>query len=106
MVLAGKVVVGMQTTGGVDEALREVGVDLPSADGMGESVAGDPAANAHVIELGGVDAQASLDVAQAGSVGELSERHAAVLVGAGERPCGCRGSGPRSDGNCARADGP
>ncbi len=49
-VKAGKRVIGVGVPGDVDGMLREVGVDLPVAGpvGIGEGVAGDPAADAHV----------------------------------------------------------
>ena len=86
-VKAGKRVVGVCVPGNVDEMLREVGVDLPVTGlvGVGEGVAGNPAADAHVIQFSGLGAQAGLDVAQAAPVGELGKGHAPVLIRAAER---------------------
>ncbi|MDE0209062.1 MAG: hypothetical protein OXJ64_04185, partial [Boseongicola sp.] len=71
----------------MDETLREVGVDLPVTGlvGVGEGVAGNSAADAHVIQLSGLGAQAGLDVAQAAPAGELGKCHAPVLIRAAER---------------------
>ena len=43
------------------------------------------AARPHVVELCGLNAQAGLDVAQAGPIGEQSEGHTSVVIRAGER---------------------
>ena len=66
--------------------LREVGVDAPVAHfvGVGQRAARNAAANAHVIELVALRAQARFDVAQALAVGQLGERHAQKLIEAGE----------------------
>ena len=67
-------------------ALREVGVDAPVAHrvGIGQGVARDAAANAHVIELARLRSQTRFDVAQALAIGQLRERHAQELIEAGE----------------------
>ncbi len=82
-----EVVVQVQLAGGVDQGLSEVGVDapVPRLVGVGRGVARDRSANAHVVELAVLGAQAGLDVAKALPVGQLGERHAAELVEAGER---------------------
>jgi hypothetical protein len=70
-----------------DQALSEVAVNAPVACGVGigQGVARDQvAAQAHVIELGGLGAKARFDVAQTLSVSQLREGHAQVLVEAGE----------------------
>ena len=74
-IMAGKRVVGVDAPGNVDEVLREVGVDSPVTGlvGVGEVVAGHPAADAHVIEPSGLGAQAGFDVAQAAPASELGE---------------------------------
>ena len=77
----------MGVPGSVDEMLRELVVDLPVTGlvGVGEGVAGNPATDAHAIELSGLGAQAGLDVTQAVPLGELGKGHAPVLIRAGER---------------------
>lgn len=59
---------------------RFVGVDLPVTGlvGVGEGVAGNPAADAHVIQFSGLGAQAA-------PVGKLGKGHAPVLIRAAER---------------------
>jgi hypothetical protein len=47
---------------------------------MGQSVARDLAANAEMIELALLRAQASFDIAQTLSIGELREGHAKKLI--------------------------
>ena len=66
----------------MDEALGEVGVDAPIAlfVGIGQGAARHGAPDAHVVELGALGAQAGFDVAQALSIGELGEGHAAVVL--------------------------
>ena len=51
----------------MDQVLRERGVEppVPDAVGVGERVSRHAAADAHVVELAGLGAQTSLDVAQA-----------------------------------------
>ena len=82
-----EVLVQVELARGVDQGLGEVGVDapVPRLVGVGQCVARDRAANAHVVELAPLGAQACLDVAQALPVGQLGEGHAAELVEAGER---------------------
>src|SRR5262252_8158283 len=77
---------GIESSSDPDQALREVAVDAPIAPcvGVGESVAGYIAANAEMIELRTVRSQAGLDIAQALSPCELRERHAQILIEAGE----------------------
>jgi hypothetical protein len=79
-------VVRVQAPGGGDQGLGEVGVDAPVASlvGVGQCVARHLAADAHVIELGLLGAQADFDVAQTFTIGELCERHAQILVEARE----------------------
>jgi hypothetical protein len=77
---------GVQGTGCRDQPLSEVGVDLPVAHlvGMGERVAGDRAAEPHVVELGLGDPQAGLNIPQALPEGQLGKGHAEELVPARE----------------------
>jgi hypothetical protein len=62
--------------------LGKIGVDSPVAllVGSGQSVPGDRAAKAGVVEFLGDRAQASLDVPQALAIGRLSEGHAQELI--------------------------
>ena len=66
--------------------MREVRVDAPVAHlvGVGECVAGNPASDAHVVELGTLRPEAGLDVAQALPTGQLAKGHAKVLLEAVE----------------------
>jgi hypothetical protein len=70
----------------VDQTFGEVGVNAPVAFLVGVSQGGarDTPADAHVIELGVLGAQAGLDVAQALAVAELGEGHAEVLIETGK----------------------
>jgi hypothetical protein len=52
--------------------------------GVGQSRAGDPAANAHVVQLVGRGPQARLNISQTLAIGELGEGHAQELVPTGE----------------------
>ena len=81
-----EVFVGIQRAGDADQNLSEVGVDPPVPDlvGVRERVPRAAAADAHVVQLGAVGAQAEFDIAQAPAGGELSERHTEELVEAGE----------------------
>jgi len=81
-----EVVVRVQGPGDVDQRLGEVRVDAPVAPhvGVGQGVARHAAADAHVVELVAVGAQADLDVAQALAQRQLGEGHAQELVEAGE----------------------
>jgi len=73
---------GVELSGLADEELGEIGVNLPGAHliGMGESVARDPAADAHVVEflLGG--SEADLDVSEAFAISKLRKGQAKKLV--------------------------
>ena len=62
--------------------MGEVRVDAPVAHlvGVGECVAGNPAPDAHVVELGTLRPEAGLDVAQALPTGQLAKGHAKVLL--------------------------
>ena len=70
----------------VDQLLCEGGIEPPIPDGVGvgECVSCHAAADAHVVEFVGPGTQTGFDVAQARAIGELSERHAPVLIGTGE----------------------
>ena len=80
-------VLGIESAGDVDERIREILIDAPVAAlvGAGQRAAGDPAANAQVVELARLRAQAGLDVAQAFAVGELREHYAQKLIEVRER---------------------
>jgi hypothetical protein len=69
-----------------NQMLGEVAVDAPITRcvGIGQSVTGYIAADTEMIELRTMGSQASFDVAQALSPCELRERHAQILVEAGE----------------------
>ena len=69
-----------------DQALCEVGIDAPVSNciRIGQRVARYRAAKAHMVELGGLAAQTSFDVAQTLAVGQLRKRHAHKLVETGE----------------------
>jgi hypothetical protein len=75
-------VLGVEPTGYLDEREREILIDAPVAIlvGIGQCAAGDPAANAQVVELARMRPQTSLDVAQAFPVSELREAHAQILI--------------------------
>jgi hypothetical protein len=74
--------VAIEFAGGADQALREIAKDAPVAMfvGIGQGTARDPAANAHVVELGSLDSQTGLDVAQTLAIRELRESQAEKLV--------------------------
>jgi len=74
--------VAVETSRLLDQHLCEVGIDSPVADlvGMGQGVARNLTADAHVIELGRGSSQTRFDVSQALSVGQLSKRHAEKLI--------------------------
>jgi len=75
-------VVRVEYPGAGNQHLRKVGVDAPIAHRvrMGQSVARDLAANAEMIELALLRAQASFDIAQTLPIGELREGHAKKLI--------------------------
>ena len=79
-------IVGIQPPCRADQALREVGIDAPIAPrvGIGQRVARDLAANAEMVELGGLRPQARFDVAQALAIGQLRKCHAQILIETGE----------------------
>lgn len=68
--------------GNGDQNLGEIGVDSPVSDqiGVGQGIAGNLAAKAHMIKLGLGDAKACLDISKALPEGELSKGHAKELV--------------------------
>ena len=82
-----QVLVGVERAGNPNQRLGEVGIDPPVAVlvGVGQSVARNAAADAHVIELVCLRTQAGFDVSQALPVGQLCKRHGQILVVAGER---------------------
>ena len=73
---------GIEAPRDTNEALGEVAVDAPIARcvGVGQSVAGDIAADAEMIELRLVCPRAGFDIAQALSPCELRECHAQILI--------------------------
>ena len=82
-----EVVVRVQGPGDADEFLGEFRVHppVPPRVGVGQGVARNTAADAHVVELRGMRAQSDLDVAQTLPVRQLRERHAQELAQAGKR---------------------
>ena len=81
-----EVIVAIERTSDTDKGLSEVSVDTPITSGVriGEGVARDLGAKVHMVELGVLGSQAGLDIANALTLGELSESHAQVLVETGE----------------------
>ena len=71
----------------MDQRLREVRINAPISDlvGIGQRVARDATANAHVVELALLGPKTHLDIAQALPVGQLGEGHTEKLIKAGER---------------------
>ncbi len=88
-----EVFVRIEPPGLVDEDVGEVGIDSPIAYfvGIGQGVAGDPTANAHVVKLRLHGAKTGFDVAQAFAVGQLGKGHDKKLIETSEAlgPCGC-----------------
>ena len=78
--------VGIQFACLRDEDLREVGVDPPVAGraSVREVVAGDAAANPHVVQLGLHRPQTGLDVAEALAIRQLRKGHHAPMFVAGK----------------------
>jgi len=81
-----KAFVDVQSSGLPDEHLGEVGVDSPVSDlvGIGQGIAGDVPADAHMVELVSRSSETCLNIPQALPIGELCEGHAEKLVPAGE----------------------
>lgn len=81
------VVVGIELSRLRDQALSQLRVDAPVAHlvRVGQRRAPDRIAKAHVVELRGLRREARLNVAQALAIGQLGERHGAILLGAGQR---------------------
>ena len=75
-------VLGIEFARCLDQAESEILIDAPVAVlvGVGQRALGNAAANAQVVELGGMRAKTGLDVAQAFAVGQLREGHAQELV--------------------------
>ena len=73
----------IKTLAAAREAFR---LDPPIAHrvGIGQGVASDGAAETQMIELGGLRAQTSFDVAQAFAPGQLRKRQTQILIKAGE----------------------
>ena len=78
---------GIERTRDADQLLGKLRIDPPVAlfVGVGQRVARDLSANAHVVELVALGAQTDLDVAQTLAMSQLRERHAKKLREAGER---------------------
>ena len=76
----------MKRSGDADQVLGEIGEDAPvvSLVGVGQSRTGNPAAESHVIKLATYRAQASLNVAKAVAVSQLSKGHCQQLVPTGK----------------------
>jgi hypothetical protein len=72
----------LELSGLPDEDFGEIGVDLPGAHliGMGESVSGDSAADAHVVELLLGCPEADLDVSEAFAAGGPGKSQAEKLI--------------------------
>src|ERR1039458_3641444 len=72
----------------VDEHLCKVGEDAPvmSFIGIGQSGPGNPASNAHVIELAVDRSQAGFDITQALAIRQLSKCDAKELIETGKSP--------------------
>ncbi len=87
--LYAEAVLGVEFARRPDQAEGEVLINAPVAClvGIGQGAAGNTATNAQVIELCGMRAQASLDVAQAFAVGQLRESHAQELIEVREAEC-------------------
>ena len=77
----------IQPAGDANQGLRELRVDAPIAGfvGVGQCTATHVAAQAQVIQLGRLRAQAGFDVAQTFSVGQLRKGHAQELIQTAER---------------------
>ena len=69
--LSAEAVVGVERSGAGNQHLREVGVDAPIAYRvrMGQGIARDLAADAEMVKLGVLRAQASFDIAQTLAIG-------------------------------------
>ena len=82
------VLVAVESTGFGNEHLGEVGVDapVPRFVGIGQVVAGDAAADAHMIEPAFHGSQAAHDIAQAFPVSQLGEGQTEELVEARKSP--------------------
>lgn len=65
-----------------DQHMGEVGVDSPVAHliGVGQGVARNLTANAHVIELGGLGSQTRFDVSETLAIGQLGKGHREKLI--------------------------
>src|ERR1039458_10884575 len=79
---------GIHGSGNVDEHLCKVGEDPPvmSFVGIGQSGSGNPAPNAHVVELAVDRSQAGFDITQALAIGQLSKCDAKQLSETGKSP--------------------
>jgi len=69
-----------------DQRMGEVGVDSPVADliGMGQGVARNLTANAHVVKLGGCGSKTRFDISETLSISQLGKRHGEKLIPARE----------------------
>ena len=70
-----EVLVLVQRPGDADQGLGEVLPDPPVTHliGVGQGTAGNPSADAHVVELAALGAQADHEIAQAATTGDLRE---------------------------------
>jgi hypothetical protein len=82
------VLVAIESTGFGDKNLGEVGVDAPVARfvGVGQVVAGDATADAHMVEPVLHGLQTGHDIAEALPVGQLSEGQTEELIEARKSP--------------------
>src|SRR5438093_2296968 len=82
MELHGQRFVEIKFSGVSDQHLGKVPIDAPVAHlvGVSQGVAGDFAANPHVVKLPASSAQTRLDVPETFAIGELSKGHRQKLV--------------------------
>ena len=82
----GEGLIDIERPRGANQAVREVGVDAPVTGlvGVRDRRSGDSRADAQVIKLRLHGAQTRFDIPQAFAIRELGERHAEILIPAGE----------------------
>ncbi len=83
-----QILVEVQLPGLDDQSLSQLRVDPPIACliGIGQRRAAHRIAKAHGIKLRCLHREAHLDIAQTLSIGQLSEGHGPIVLGAGQRP--------------------
>jgi hypothetical protein len=79
--------VGIKDSGLADQDMGEIGIDTPIADlvRMSQGIARNVSPNAQVIEFLLVAPETGLDIAEAFSIGKLSETHTKGLIPTGKR---------------------